>query len=782
MYKNDHLLIICPDDEKDYILRQIDHDNEIKDIKFMNIETFINNYYYQYDYTTLSYVMKEYQVNLDISKMYLENMYIINPNKKYHHPKLEFLREIKKKLIEKKLLKFNPLFKIYLKKKTIKVINYPKLEKYLVNLFHDLSIEIVEKKTIPKTFQVYEVKDIYEEIIFVINKIINLFKNGINLNHIFIINLQEDYDYLIRKLFKLFHIPLQIQNTSSIDSTLLVKKYLVSGIIPEPDLNNKEIVGLLIDIENSLVKLKDDPNYKIFIKDKLKNTKMASPKYQQAVTVSDLFNRDYNSNDYVFLVGMNEKIIPHLYQDENYITDQDIDEVELYSTYEKNKREKEITLSYLSNIPNLYISYKLNSFKDHFYPSSIISDYHMEVIKYSNTQFNYSNQYNQRMLSIYLDNYYKYKEEDKNLKSLYKTYQDRLLYHTYDNAFSGIDQKEYLSLVEKIALSYTSMNDYNLCKFKYYIRYILKLDPFCETFQTIIGNLFHHLLEIAVKKEFNFNFDLEWDHYISKQTLKVKELFFLEKLKKNLFHTINIIKEQNMYTDFKDCYCEKKITVPLKNNQIESYFTGKIDKIMYHKNYNDTYFAIVDYKTGSFESNLNNMKYGIKMQLATYLYLVEKSNFFENPILTGMYFQKILMGNVSYDDKKSYLDQMKESLKLVGYSTSDEEILRHFDHEYTNSKIIKSMKVTSKGFSRYTKLINSDLEFNIFHYTEKIIYDTLDQIIKADFSINPKKIEFKDESCKYCKYRNLCYVKEEDYCNLDRVEDLSFLEGEMYGQ
>lgn len=780
MVEKEKLLIICPDDEKNYILKKIDHHNEIKDIKFMNIETFKNNYFYQSDYKTLSYIMNEYQVNLDISKMYLENMYVIDLDKKYKNQKLEFLRNLKKKLIENNLLKVNPLFKTYLKTRTIKVINYPKLEKYLITVFNDLQAEIIEKKYSPKKFQVYEAHDMYEELIFVIHKIINLYKKGVKLNHIFIVNLQEDYSFLIKKIFNLFNVPLQNEKSSSIDSILLVKKYLVSKMLPEVNSKNQEIVNQLIDIENSLINVKNDSNYKIFLKDKIKNTKLLSTKYQEAVTISDLFNRDYDSDDYVFLIGFNEGILPKLNQDENYLTDQDVKEIKLYSTYEKNKKEKEVVLNYLSNIPNLYMSYKLNSFKDHFYPSSMINDHNMEVIKVKNNCFNYSNKYNLRMLSVYLDQYYKYKEENKYLKPLYKTYKDKLLYRTYTNIFSGINQEEFLSYIEKIGLSYTSMNSYNLCKFKYYINYILKLDPFCETFQTFIGNLFHHILELSTTN--NFNFELEWNNYLQEKNLEIKELFFLEKLKKNLINALDIIKEQKMYTDFKDCYCEKNITIPLENSQVESYFTGKIDKIMYYKNYNDTYFAIVDYKTGSFEANLNYMKYGIKMQLATYLYLVEKSNLFENPIFTGMYFQKVLMGNVSYDGRSSYLDKMKENLKLVGYSTSNEEILSHFDHEYTDSKIIKSMKVTSKGFSRYTKLVDQDLELNLFRYTEKVIYDTLNQIIQADFSINPKRINFKDESCKYCKYRNLCYVKEDDYCTLDKVEDLSFLEGEVYGK
>ena len=67
------------------------------------------------------------------------------------------------------------------------------------------------------------------------------------------------------------------------------------------------------------------------------------------------------------------------------------------------------------------------------------------------------------------------------------------------------------------------------------------------------------------------------------------------------------------------------------------------------------------------------------------------------------------------------------------------------------------------------------MDFNVFKYTEKIIYETLSKIITANFTIDPKRIEFKNVSCKYCKYRNLCYVKEEDYINLEKVDDLSFV-------
>ncbi len=769
----ENLLLICPDEEKNYLLDKIHKEKKLINIKFMNIETFKANYFYHYDYTAISYLMNVYQVNLDISKMYLENMYFIDMNQNYQNTKLNFLKEMKGQLIENDLLKFNNQFSSYLKTKTIKVLNYPNLEKYLVDIFQELNAAIITKQIIPKNFTVYETNDIYEEVTFTIQKIMELYQRGVKLNHIYLLNLNEDYTYITERMFQMFHLPIQLPNMSRLDSSILIKKYLLTGLLPDSNSKNIELINKLITIENSLLSMKNDPNYKIFLKDKIKNTHLSSINYREAVNIGDLFNREYSQDDHVFVLGFNEGILPNNYKDEDYLTDQDKKEVPLYSTHFKNKREKEVVIQYLSNIPNLYISYKKTSFKDHFYPSSIIEDYHMKVMKCDTECFQYSNQYNLRMLSIYLDNYYKFKEEHKYLKPLHKTYRSKLLYNTYSNIFTGIKQEEFLSYLEKLGLSYTSMNTYNLCKFKYYINYVLKLDPFCETFQTLIGNLFHHVLELSLTD--NFDFERTWNDYIKDKHLEIKELFFLERLKKNLLNTLEIIKEQKMYTDFKNCYGEKSITIPLKCNELEAYFTGKIDKIMYYNKYNDTYFAIVDYKTGSFDANLNYMKYGIGMQLATYLYLVEKSNIFENPIFTGMYFQKILMGNVSYDGRKSYLEKMRDSLKLVGYSTNDEEILGHFDHDYTDSKVIKSMKMTSKGFSRYTKLIDKDMDFNVFKYTEKIIYETLSKIITANFTIDPKRIEFKNVSCKYCKYRNLCYVKEEDYINLEKVDDLSFV-------
>ena len=79
------------------------------------------------------------------------------------------------------------------------------------------------------------------------------------------------------------------------------------------------------------------------------------------------------------------------------------------------------------------------------------------------------------------------------------------------------------------------------------------------------------------------------------------------------------------------------------------------------------------------------------MQLPIYLYLVVKSNIFNNPKIIGIYLQKILNNYKNIEDKEI-------SLKLNGYSINDENLLNVFDPTYENSLYIKGMKKSKNGF------------------------------------------------------------------------------------
>ena len=107
-------LIICPNDLKMKILNEFAKEKELMNIKFMTKNEYLNKYYFNYDERALYYLMDKYNLNIDVAKVYLNNLYIIDEKKDYKEDKLKFLKEIKLELINNKLLEYSQSFKKYL--------------------------------------------------------------------------------------------------------------------------------------------------------------------------------------------------------------------------------------------------------------------------------------------------------------------------------------------------------------------------------------------------------------------------------------------------------------------------------------------------------------------------------------------------------------------------------------------------------------------------------------------------------------------------------------------
>ena len=98
-------------------------------------------------------------------------------------------------------------------------------------------------------------------------------------------------------------------------------------------------------------------------------------------------------------------------------------------------------------------------------------------------------------------------------------------------------------------------------------------------------------------------------------------------------------------------------------------------------------------------------------------------------------------------------------------------LLSKFDNNYSNSNIIKSMKVTPKGFSSNSKVLSEEEINTMIDNTDKIIDTAIKDILEGDFSINPKVINGKSISCDRCEYKEICYQRENDIVYINREED-----------
>lgn len=769
----DNSLIICPNQTKTKILKELSQTKKLVNIKFMTKEEYKKIYYFSYDDKLLAYLIKKYNYNIDVARVYINNLYVIDENKTYKSPKLNFLKDLKKELIKEGLLIYNNTYKEYLKNKNIIVKNEYNLEKYEEEML-GIKEEHVPEKTI--TAPVMECNTLEEEVNQVCLEIINLLKTGVDINKIYLANVSSDYLYTIKSLFSFYHIPININFNYSIYSTKVVKDYLNTKELDLENKDKKSINKKLINILSDLSFLDEtSKEYKILLTDKLKNTYASPVNLKNAITIKDLYKESFNDDEYVFVLGFNQDELPKMEKDISYITDKEKDEVSLYKTDYLNKRNKNNLVYILSNIKNLYLSYKLTSPFKSYYKSSLITDLSLNIVKPKLDSYNSSNIYNELRLASYLDLYHLYGEKNKDLKKLYTHYQ--IPYKTYSNVFTGINNDEYLTnLPYPLKLSYTSLNAYSECKFKYYIRHVLKLEPYTNTFQTYIGSMYHYIL--SVYKKTNFNFEEEYQKYLEKRELSLKEKLLLIRIKKDLLKLIDILNKQDLITGYNDAYYEKKIDIDLKK-KVSVIFTGSIDKIMYYQNIEDTYFSIIDYKTGSIDTHIEPMKYGLHMQLPVYLYLIHYSKAIKSPIFTGIYYQNILFNYPTWS--KDIEKVKKDQYLLQGYSTDDISILSRFDSTYEKSEYIKSMSYNEeKGFGTYAakKVLSNDTLYDLLAYTKNYISKETDNILSADFTINPKVYSNVNISCAFCSFKDICYMKEKDLVYLEKQNDLSFLGGE----
>ena len=88
------------------------------------------------------------------------------------------------------------------------------------------------------------------------------------------------------------------------------------------------------------------------------------------------------------------------------------------------------------------------------------------------------------------------------------------------------------------------------------------------------------------------------------------------------------------------------------------------------------------------------------------------------------------------------------------------------------------MKLSSKGFYSYAKVIEDEKISLLINLVNRKIDEAIDDILACRFDINPKRIGSTLTGCSFCKYKDLCYMREEDIVNLKEYNDFAFLGGE----
>lgn len=748
-------ILIIPNNIRKKVLKHLNNESKLFNIKIMTFNEVKKSLYFDYNEKTLYYLINNKNISYKNSKEYLDNLYYID---KINNNKINELKDIKEELDNNQLLIYDIFFKNTIKDKKIYIYGFTYINKYYQKIINDLKtytkVEIINDNKNYK-HKIYEFSNINDEIEFIINDII---EKKLDLNKVFISGINSEYKSTIKRIFSNYNIKINLNNNNNLYNIKYATEYLDSFDLDK--VKDMEIKNKIINILNKYYFIKDKKEIKNILIEEFKQTKIKDKLYNNAVNEIELIDNVINDDEYIYLIGFNKEYIPKVFKDEDFINDLEKPYF-LETTIEKNNNEYIKWGNIIKNIKNLTITYSKENLKGSLNPSSLIEENNYEVEKYNYKISRFSNKSNIFNLANLLDQNIKYDSYNDNIDKLLSTYKN-INYLTYNNKYKQIDYKE------NFTLSYTKLNSYYECAFKYYCDYILKLQPYEQTFDAYAGSLCHHILQNMFND--NFDFNKEMNEYLNNNPFEFtkENKVFLDKMLEDLKYVIKFIKNHYSQTKYKEIECEKNINLEIDNIK----FTGIIDKVM---KYNDN-IALIDYKTGETDIDLRLANYGLKLQLPVYIYLIK--NIYPKSNITGIYLQHIITPIINKKANKDLTDQVNDQLKLTGYTINQPELISEFDPTYEKSYYIKCMNFTEKGFSKNSKVLSKEDFNNIYSFTENKIKEAIQNIKEGKFDINPKIKGIDNISCKYCPYKSICFMTDKDLVEIIPDDELSFLGGQ----
>ncbi len=710
---------------------EIRKNNPSLNFKIINKKELFSNLFFHYDAKANLFLYRK-GILLDNTDEILNNLYFLRPN---INSKIDNLILIKKELENNNLLLKEDFYQVYLKNK--KIILYDlDLDSELNTVFNQLNIKpIIINKDLNLDKNVYEFNNFDEEIRFIFEQIAFLIEKNIPLNKIKILTNNDLYISNLKKYENYFSYKFNFPNEEKIIHSNDIK--LFKSIFSSTNLDETltQIETRIIDYDAFNKMLRKILEVKSYIKENeiedyidyiTKKIKISSIKYENGIdVVSSLDNLE---NDiYLLIPGFILNQYPKIIKDEDYLSDKEKICLNMITSNQKQLFQENDFIRSLNKFQNTIISYCLKNDKEEYYPSLLIEKYNLKIIKnYNFSNYVYSKDYYNYFNATVLDEYNNFSFISPYLNNIDPK---EIQYKTYTNQFSKINN----FILPNMKLSYTSLKTYFECGFKFYLSRILKIDEFEETLSTKLGTIMHKYLELIAK-----NKKIEFEELLSLYSLSNKEKIIISALKNQI-----ILEEDNLTTLFNSTCLkninaeDKSYSYSLNHNFI---LEGKIDLILSNNNH----YIIIDYKTNDSENfSPDLIKYGFSLQLPIYYLLTKKgSSDFINKEISGLYINTILSKNYFKNDFKYLL--------LNGLTFNDNFELIQGDQE-----LIK------KQNRKYISYDNEEFKNNI-ETTSKIIDEACNQINDGNFKINPKKIQNKVDSCKYCKYKDICYMTYKD--------------------
>ncbi|MCI5759116.1 MAG: helicase-exonuclease AddAB subunit AddB [Eubacterium sp.] len=194
---------------------------------------------------------------------------------------------------------------------------------------------------------------------------------------------------------------------------------------------------------------------------------------------------------------------------------------------------------------------------------------------------------------------------------------------------------------------------------------------------------------------------------------------------------------------------------------------GRIDRLDICETKNARYIKIIDYKTGSTKLDLEDMYYGLQLQLAVYMNAALEADQRKHPGSrtepAGIFYYHIEDPVIEEEKASTETERLEEILKQLrpqGLCRSEMEVLKLLDQTLEKGVTSDVIPAGVKKDGSLTKSSQTESLENfgrIRDYTNRKVKDLGNRIVQGHIKADPYVREGKDRNaCTFCPYQGIC--------------------------
>lgn len=597
---------------------------------------------------------------------------------------------------------------------------------------------------------------------------------------------------------------------------------------------------ILIHVLEEMVALFGDEKitfekYKDLLKVGIQASKLGKiPATQDQVILGDVERTRSNKIKVLFVLGMNDGSFPKTNRQEGYLNDRDRNllgenGIELAKDSVDSVYESQFNIYRTLTLPEerLYLSYcstdkEGNSVRPSIMIKKIKRIFPHLAQKSDIIQKDYVMTNEKATFEEALQVYQEYLEGGK----IDEKWKDILVYFYQKNRkeFSkAVSGMYYTNQAEKISLknikkmygttlktTISRLENYRKCPFSFHMTYGLKLKENNDFKITAIdtGSFMHEVIDAFFAKIEEKNLDiktileaeiLEIVQKIMEEILQTSKYFIFSssakfrmmtrRLKKVVLQSMKYIVESLRNSDFEIVGHELEFgtknadydAIKLQLDSGENVeIIGKIDRLDIGKLNDKEYVRIIDYKSQMKKLDLNQVTFGLQIQLITYLdAITEQQNAEQAGVLYWGLVDQIVKAKKNLSEEEIERE-IRKSFKMQGLILADVNVIKMMDHQLTSgysnavpAYVNKEGEISAKLSSVATKEEFEKLQEKV----KAIIKEISQEILQGNIAIKPYYYQ-KKTGCDYCKYKSICMFNpnlkdnQYDYLNHRNHQDI----------